>query len=173
MGLHVRSEVEALSDVDKEHRVRLWWSLYSLEVLLNELTGRPSCISDRDISTPLPVNIDEKDFLLSRPLYEREGSTYSSSSRRGSKGKLGPWWKLIDADQLLHRTTGRNISNACWILASNRVLFPSCGSPCHFIHLLYIQDATLNYLSRNYHAALLRSNNQGKMARSSRHHKSN
>lgn len=92
LGLHVRSEVDALSDVDKEHRVRLWWSLYSLEVLLSELTGRSSCISDRDISTPLPVNIDEGSFLSNRPLYEREDSGHTShtgsSSRRSSIGKL-------------------------------------------------------------------------------------
>ena len=87
MGLHVRSEVKTLSDVDKEHRVRLWWSLYSLEVLLNELTGRPSCISDRDISTPLPINVDEKDFVPSRPLYEREDAVHSPSGRRSSKSE--------------------------------------------------------------------------------------
>jgi hypothetical protein len=73
--------------------VRLWWALYSLEVFLDELTGRPSCISDRDISTPLPVNLDENEFFPDRPLYRREDSGQSGSSRRSSrsrgKGELG------------------------------------------------------------------------------------
>ena len=70
LGLHVRSEAKELSDADKEFRVRLWWSLYSLERVLDELTGRPSCISDREISTPLPINVDEADFRRDRVLYE-------------------------------------------------------------------------------------------------------
>ncbi|KAE9370837.1 hypothetical protein N431DRAFT_510204 [Stipitochalara longipes BDJ] len=88
LGLHVRSEAHDLPDVEKEHRIRLWWSLYSLECILNELTGRPSCISDRDISTPLPLNMDEDDFQAGQTLYEKiEKSHHSgSSSRQGSKG---------------------------------------------------------------------------------------
>ncbi|KAH7317930.1 fungal-specific transcription factor domain-containing protein [Rhexocercosporidium sp. MPI-PUGE-AT-0058] len=89
LGLHVRSEADDLSDYDKENRVRLWWSLYSLECLLNELTGRPSCISDRDISTPLPINIDEEEFRPGKRLYNPLDDTrYTSghSSRRGSRG---------------------------------------------------------------------------------------
>lgn len=91
LGLHVRSEASDLSDYDKEIRVRLWWSLYSLECLLNGLTGRPSCISDQDISTPLPMNINEEDFLPERHLYDttnensHSGPTSGPSSRRGSK----------------------------------------------------------------------------------------
>jgi hypothetical protein len=70
LGLHVRSEAKDLSDMDKELRVRLWWSLYSLEHLLDELTCRPSCISDRDISTPLPINVDEAHFRRDIALYD-------------------------------------------------------------------------------------------------------
>jgi hypothetical protein len=69
LGLHVRSEAKDLSDMDKELRVRLWWSLYCLERLLDKLTGRPSCISDRDIGTPLPINVDESQFRRDYPLY--------------------------------------------------------------------------------------------------------
>jgi hypothetical protein len=91
LGLHVRSEAKDLSDVDKEHRVRLWWSLYSLECLLNKLTGRPSCISDRDIGTPLPINISEDDFQQGQPLYDRMEDVQQSgeSSRRGSRASRG------------------------------------------------------------------------------------
>src|SRR4051812_14837825 len=70
LGLHVRNEAMDLSDMNKEHRVRVWWSLYSLECLLNQLTGRPSCISDRDISTPLPVNLDVDSLPPEYPLYD-------------------------------------------------------------------------------------------------------
>jgi hypothetical protein len=62
LGLHLRCGVKEISDLDKELRVRVWWSLYSLERLLGEYTGRPSCISDFDISTPLPLNLDEAEL---------------------------------------------------------------------------------------------------------------
>ncbi|RDL31506.1 uncharacterized protein BP5553_09715 [Venustampulla echinocandica] len=71
LGLHVRSEADDLAAVEKEHRVRVWWALYSLECLLNELTGRPTCISDRDISTPLPINVSEDDFHFGQALYDK------------------------------------------------------------------------------------------------------
>ncbi|KAI9821483.1 MAG: hypothetical protein M1832_003330 [Thelocarpon impressellum] len=64
LGLHLRNESKQqdMSDVRKEREVRVWWSLYSLESLLVVMTGRPSAISDRDISSVLPVPIDEESF---------------------------------------------------------------------------------------------------------------
>ncbi|KAG9241833.1 fungal-specific transcription factor domain-containing protein [Calycina marina] len=74
LGLHARNEAEELLDVDKEHRVRIWWCLYSLEVTLDELTGRPTCVADQDISTPLPMNTDLDDMLRNQPLYNDKDS---------------------------------------------------------------------------------------------------
>lgn len=69
----------------------MWWSLYSLECLLNELTGRPSCISDRDISTPLPINVNVDDMHPEQSLYKYnspdELGPRGQRNRRGSKGK--------------------------------------------------------------------------------------
>ena len=72
LGLHVRNEAKELSDLGKEQRVRLWWCLYSMECSLNELTGRPSCISDQDISTPLPANIAVDEIEAGQSLYGHE-----------------------------------------------------------------------------------------------------
>lgn len=75
LGLHLRNKVKQTSDLEKELRVRVWWSLYSMERLLGEYTGRPSCISDYDISTPLPLNIDESELLEG---FSTEGRHYPS-----------------------------------------------------------------------------------------------
>jgi hypothetical protein len=86
LGLHVRNGATTLSDVDKELRVRIWWSLYSLERSLNGLMGRPSCISDGDISTPLPINQDEETFEQSEKLEEsRRPSTYLADPAKNAK----------------------------------------------------------------------------------------
>ncbi|CZR65645.1 uncharacterized protein PAC_15545 [Phialocephala subalpina] len=85
LGLQVRSHAESLSDYDKEQRVRLWWCLYTLECLLNELTGRPSCISDQDISAVLPLNINEHDIQGSQFMYS-SSPVSEQFSRRASRG---------------------------------------------------------------------------------------
>lgn len=89
LGLHVRSTAPTLSDAEKEHRVRSWWALYSLECTLNELTGRPTCIADRDISTPMPINVEESDLRTEQALYDRmegvQSDQSSSSIGQGSR----------------------------------------------------------------------------------------
>jgi hypothetical protein len=87
LGLHVRNEAGNLADVEKEHRVRIWWSLYSLECSLNELTGRPTCISDRDISTPMPINTAEDEFRSDKGLYDgmEDVKASKTSSKHGSR----------------------------------------------------------------------------------------
>ncbi|KAI9735695.1 MAG: hypothetical protein M1818_006303 [Claussenomyces sp. TS43310] len=62
LGFHVRSSTHDLTYVQKEMRIRLWWSIYSVERALNEISGRPSAIADRIISTPLPANLDDEEL---------------------------------------------------------------------------------------------------------------
>jgi len=83
LGLHVRNEAKELSDIAKEQRVRLWWSLYSMECSLNELTGRPTCISDQDISTPLPVNADVDEMRPGQSLYDHDHDRKKRYSSHG------------------------------------------------------------------------------------------
>lgn len=88
LGLHVRSKTRSLSDVDKEYRVRLFWSLYDLERLLNQLTGRPSCVSPRDISADLPLNVDGSSFDRAKRLYaesQHTGDANEAGERRDTR----------------------------------------------------------------------------------------
>ena len=78
LGLHLRNEGPCTSDVSKEIRYRVWWSLYTVEHLLTVMTGRPSCIADNFCTTPLPVPFDESDFQ------KEEVARLISSPRRGS-----------------------------------------------------------------------------------------
>lgn len=90
----MRSEAADVADVAKEHRVRVWWSLYGLECSLNESTGRPSCISDKDMSTPLPINVNEEDLHRGQLLYERLkdipiSGPASPLNEKAPQGKIG------------------------------------------------------------------------------------
>ncbi|KAF2655822.1 hypothetical protein K491DRAFT_657751 [Lophiostoma macrostomum CBS 122681] len=59
LDLHVRNTDPALPSTEKETLVRAWWSLYTLEHLLNVVTGRPSAIVDASCSVPLPSSMPE------------------------------------------------------------------------------------------------------------------
>ncbi|KAJ6010286.1 hypothetical protein N7522_005302, partial [Penicillium canescens] len=66
IGVHLRTENAAISSISKETRYRLWWALYSLDVQLCLMTGRPLNMDLRYCTTPLPVPYHEEDFLDGR-----------------------------------------------------------------------------------------------------------
>lgn len=69
-------------------RVRMWYTLYSLEYLLCIMTGRPSCIHDKDCSVPMPRPVDEDGsedgFDAALRKYSDIASPASLSSNRSS-----------------------------------------------------------------------------------------
>jgi len=119
LGLHVKSTAQTLSDADKEYRVRSWWALYSLECTLNELTGRPTCIADRDISAPMPINVEESDLGTEQALYDRmEGLQSDQSSPPGVPAS--------HSSKCMYNSHGRKLSNfpsqpCCHLPNANRV----------------------------------------------------
>ena len=55
LGLHLRVADNAISITDKIRRARTWHSLYCLEILVSEVTGRPRAIATSDITTPIDI----------------------------------------------------------------------------------------------------------------------
>lgn len=82
LGLHLRSSADQISNSEKDLRVRIWWSLFSLERLLDEITGRPSCISYHDMSIP-----DQVDCGAEGPFKEESNSSRPGSKRRRSSAE--------------------------------------------------------------------------------------
>ncbi|PYH79305.1 fungal-specific transcription factor [Aspergillus uvarum CBS 121591] len=62
LGLHLRHLGDSTSDTSREIRCRVWWSLYTLDLRLSVMTGRPSFIPDSLCTTPLPLPFDEQNF---------------------------------------------------------------------------------------------------------------
>ncbi|KIL88264.1 transcriptional regulatory protein [Fusarium avenaceum] len=66
MGLHMNIGDTYIPDPElREHRIRVWWSVYILDRLLSSKTGLPLSISDDDISVKLPSDVstlNPKDF---------------------------------------------------------------------------------------------------------------
>src|ERR1700677_2298875 len=62
LGMYMRNDSNNLQDSYKEIRYRVWWSLYTLEHRLCNMTGRINSIVEDHITTPLPLPYDEDDF---------------------------------------------------------------------------------------------------------------
>ena len=151
LGLHVRSTATSLSDADKEHRVRSWWSLYSLECTLNELTGRPTCIADRDISTPLPINVEEADFRADPILYDRmEGvqsdplSPSTASHSRSSHCKFNILQRNL-SDRYSQPCC--HLPNAIWFYTTYCPRISSRATPNDLLNIFYLSNATIHRIS--------------------------
>lgn len=59
----------------------MWYTLYSLEYLLCIMTGRPSCIHDKDCSVPMPRPVDED---RSEDGFDADLRRYSRTASRSS-----------------------------------------------------------------------------------------
>ena len=64
LGLHLRVAESAINERDHRQRSKLWHSLYRLEVLLSEITGRPKCIHSSAASISLDLIAED----ASRPI---------------------------------------------------------------------------------------------------------
>lgn len=58
----MKSSSQTTTDISKESRYRVWWSLYSFEHLLGVMTGRATCILDGVCTTPMPIPFEEEKF---------------------------------------------------------------------------------------------------------------
>lgn len=55
MGLHLCIDSSHIPDADvREHRNRVWWTIYVLDRMVSSKIGLPTTISDEDISVVLP-----------------------------------------------------------------------------------------------------------------------
>lgn len=146
LGLHIRSEATRLSDLQKELQIRVWWSLFSLEILLNEITGRPCCISYRDISAPHPVNYSEEElFTLDK---SRTGdSLHSTTKRRHKDGKgkgKGP--------EIQHSREMFGLST----VVNSPSVFTKFTTTTYFIHRTALNVLTNEVLNRLFCAAVVK-----------------
>lgn len=69
----------------------MWYTLYSLEYLLCIMTGRPSCIHDKDCSVPMPRPVDEdrSEDGFDADLRRYSGTTSLSSNRSSVSSSFG------------------------------------------------------------------------------------
>jgi hypothetical protein len=59
LGINLKAENPQSSNIAKETRYRVWWSLYTFEHLLGVMTGRAIYTLDGGYSTPLPLPFEE------------------------------------------------------------------------------------------------------------------
>lgn len=67
LGLHQEVDDPSMDLVEREHRRRVWWSVYSMDRIISVKSGNPISIQDDDIDVPLPSPIPGVDPDLSPP----------------------------------------------------------------------------------------------------------
>ncbi|KAF8537240.1 fungal-specific transcription factor domain-containing protein [Trichophaea hybrida] len=58
IGLHLHNVAQTLSALQKEMRIRVWYSVYYLETTISLTTGRPSALRECENSAPIPRTTD-------------------------------------------------------------------------------------------------------------------
>jgi proline utilization trans-activator len=78
LGLHQEVDDPEMDVVEREHRRRVWWSVYSMDRIISVKSGNPISIHDEDIDVAWPSPIPGVDPDLSPP---RVLSQYTQLSR--------------------------------------------------------------------------------------------
>lgn len=61
LGLHLKVAAEAISHTDHRSRARVWYSLFRLEILLSEMTGRPKCLRVTDATVHFDLSFQQQE----------------------------------------------------------------------------------------------------------------
>ncbi|OJK04526.1 hypothetical protein ASPACDRAFT_1877814 [Aspergillus aculeatus ATCC 16872] len=142
LGLHLRHLGDSISDTSREIRCRVWWSLYTLDLRLSVMTGRPSFIPDSLCTTPLPLPFDEQDFGREEVMRQL---------RRSIDGSPCPTEML---------STGQSDLNAMSTVAekvdSEEDRYSPCGS-LYFVHLVQLTMIAKESLAKIYTPSTIRS----------------
>ncbi|KAI1608752.1 hypothetical protein EDD36DRAFT_447700 [Exophiala viscosa] len=98
LGLHLKNMDAALSRVDVEERAHTWHSIYSLEVVLSEILGRPTSTSVADTTVPMEPSEDT--------------THYQSASNEGSTETKAIWEAFLRRNRdVNHRGNSLSIDN--------------------------------------------------------------
>lgn len=65
LGINLKNSGRTITNDSKEARNRLWWSLYIIEIRLGLMTGRPTCLSAKMCSTPIPLPLSDEHLQTS------------------------------------------------------------------------------------------------------------
>ncbi|RTE82945.1 hypothetical protein BHE90_002549 [Fusarium euwallaceae] len=89
LGLHQEVSDPTLDETAREHRRRLWWSVYSMDRIICAKSGNPITIADGDIGTGIEPEISSVTILyhytkLSRILGNIMENVYRKSRKTGS-----------------------------------------------------------------------------------------
>ncbi|RAH46545.1 CeGAL family transcription factor [Aspergillus brunneoviolaceus CBS 621.78] len=142
LGLHLRHLGDSTSNTSREIRCRVWWALYTLDLRLSVMTGRPSFIPDSLCTTPLPLPFDEQDFGREDVMRQL---------RRSIDGSPCPT-EVLSTDQ----SDLNAMSTVAEKLDSEEDRFSPCGS-LYFVHLVQLTMIAKESLTKIYTPSTVRS----------------
>ena len=88
-GLHLKVLPNVVSIAEMKRRSRIWWSLFRMEVLLSEITGRPKCVSEADMTVPFRSLFSDEGEAINEIPELIDGPTSISSGPQVWRNVLG------------------------------------------------------------------------------------
>ncbi|KAK5501291.1 hypothetical protein LTR07_005692 [Exophiala xenobiotica] len=128
LGLHLIITDITLNDTERERRARTWYSLYSLEILIAEIIGRPKSTSLSDVTIPIQA--------LQRSLTEEQEVSQQNDSYRSTAGSRRMWLDFLTARHELPKiVTGEKVHWMSLAPPSRGVSRLYFSHRLHFCHL--------------------------------------
>ncbi|KAK7896904.1 hypothetical protein LTR67_004792 [Exophiala xenobiotica] len=125
LGLHLTVSDPAVNEIAREGRARTWYSLYSLEILIAEITGRPKSIQLSDTTATIET--------LQKPLIEERKVSQQTDNYASTVESRRMWLDFLRArHETSQAATGPMVQ---WIRSQS----PGAGiSPLYLPHRLHI-----------------------------------
>ncbi len=111
VGLHLRNDDQSALPSKKEHLIRTWWSLNSIENLLCTLIGRPCVIPKDQCTVPLPT-------MPSGRSLENKGSAMLRNQNHLESNSFPPTSKLLSSRADTEIATRASFLGACVTIAA-------------------------------------------------------
>ena len=139
LGMHLENVTPYMDHIDKVQRMKIWFSLLTLERILSTMTGRPCMVKEQDCSIPLAFRPSITLGGYSRDASSKTQSSVDPEIRAASSGSSKPspiaresqsQWSSASADtayffhfielhslsqKIIEELYGPNIRNLKWV----------------------------------------------------------
>lgn len=97
--MHLENVTPTMTESDKSHRKRIWFSIVSLERILSMVIGRPCMVKEQDCSIPmlLPPSTTENDSPTEASTISPTSSSRDPRRFSGSPQSTGPSLRSVDS----------------------------------------------------------------------------
>lgn len=140
LGLNLKNTDQTITGLSKEFRNRVWWSLYTIENKLGQMTGRATCISVSMCSSPFPLPWEECEL-------EQEAATALLDDTNLREKRINT---AMASSLLPERSSGKSVSEEDTLAARSWLRDLPVNAGLYFLFSCDLTMVTQELLDRVY-----------------------